>query len=889
MGATASSAEICSPMEFCRSTETDSRRQFPRQTIAGMCRRIATSSLELAATASRKTLQMRRTAPILLALTIGAWSNGKALSGAQPRDSAHPKLAPAAAPAGVRSYSPGTWSMVSSTLINPTDAPLYVAPLLHFEDEPTLQYGRQFWLPARSKRQSWLLVRLPDEIRDVKGVQTRTILYDRTGSNDARVPGPGGQIFYDGILPVDQDYDTTVLIADTVPGVSDASGSESDGCGRAAAMAIRTSTDRSPRVRELDGPFMPPLVEALDGMDHLVLCGDRLAQDAAGLDAVRRWLHRGGRLWIMLDQVQPETVELLLDDVCTLEIVDRTELTEVQIEGLGPAARDSDQHPREFESPVEMVFVLARNVELSHTVNGWPASFWQEVGAGKILYTTLGMEAWLRPRTPHDVLPLDQNNQVQYVAREPLGFLAKRLLNRVEPVKSPVRLQDLEPYLAEQVGYEVAGRGTVAGILGLFCGSLLVASVVLSRRKRLERMAWLAPAAAAFASFVLAAVGAQSRLAVPSAVAEAQVVTTVPGSAEIQTSGLLMFYNQGASPARIGAARGGLFFPDMSGLEGETRRMVWTDLDRWHWEHLTLPAGTRVAPFEQSVAIETPIEARAVFGAEGLNGRLAAGPLQGIGDLVLAAPSGRHLAVTLDGRGRFTAGPGHILAPGEFIAGAILSDERRRRQRLYAGLFENYRPAHPTLFLWAEPLETQFVYPKGARRLGSALVSVPVRFERTPSGERVLIPHPLVTYRSVSGPGGQPSLSPYDNFRGEWNEHSGSSESWLRFQLPLEVLPLQLDGAIVTIRLRGPVERLEIMGLVDGRMKPLWSRDNPAGTIRAGIDEIPTLQIDNEGGLLLGLRIAAPPRTATSGSKDYWRIESLQVDVTGRTLPEPGE
>lgn len=779
--------------------------------------------------------------------------------------------------------------MVSTTLLNPTDGATYLAPLLHFESDPTLQYGRQFWLPPRSKRQSWVLIRLPDEPQNAQAVQTRTVLYDRTGSDESRVPGPGGQIFYDGILPLDPQDDVTVLISDEAPGNTEAADSEPGSLGRAAAMALRTSTGRSPRIRELNGPFLPPIVEALDRMDHLILRGDRLARDAAGLKAVRRWLHRGGRLWIMLDQVQPETVELLLGEACELEIVDRTELTQVQIEGLGRAARDSDQQPREFEIPVEMVRVLGRNFEAIHTVNGWPASFWQQVGAGEVLYTTLGVEAWLRPRTPRDVLPLDSNDQVRYLAREPLAHLAKRLLNPVEPVIPPLQPQDFEPYLAEQVGYEVAGRGTVAAILALFCASLVAARVVSSRRKRSDQIGWLAAAAAAFATVLLGAMGAQSRLSIPSTVAEAQIVTAVPGSAEVQASGLLMFYNQGASPARIGARRGGLFFADMSGFEGETRRMVWTDLDQWHWENLTLPAGTRLAPFEQSVPIEMPIEARAAFGPEGLNGNLAAGPLEKVGDLVLATPSGQHIAVGLDERGRFTAGPEHALAAGEFITGTILDDEQRRRQRLYAGLFEKYRPARPTLFLWASPLETEFLYPEASRRLGSALVSVPLRFERTPSGGPVLIPAPLITYRSVQDPSGQRSLSPYDNFRGQWNEHSGPSESWLRFQLPEEVLPLQVDEATVTIRIHGPAERLSIVGPIGGRMESLAVRERPVGTIRLGIEDAERLQIDDQGGLLLGLHVSATPSIARSGSKDYWQIVSLHLEVTGRTLPQSGE
>ena len=61
-----------------------------------------------------------------------------------------------------------------------------------------------------------------------------------------------------------------------------------------------------------------------------------------------------------------------------------------------------------------------------------------------------------------------------------------------------------------------------------------------------------------------------------------------PGVEDIRVTGLMALYQQNQRAEPLGAGRGGIFFPDMAGLGGTARRMVWTDLDQWHWENLVV-------------------------------------------------------------------------------------------------------------------------------------------------------------------------------------------------------------------------------------------------------------------------------------------------------------
>ena len=656
-----------------------------------------------------------------------------------------------------------------------------------------------------------------------------------------------------------------------------------------AVAVMREAAGLTAEVGYFFDDFLPPTVESLQGLAHLVLSGDHLASDTAAMTAVRRWLHGGGRLWVMLDQVDPSTVELLLGNAFDCHLVDRVGLTSVRIEGGPSGSAQSEELAREFEEPIVLARVVTSNENVMQTVNGWPASFWQPVGKGMVLFTTLGPRGWMRLRTLRDPRPINDVYSLDYIALEPLRFLAaKFLVAGKAPMVEPALF---EPYLAEQIGYRIVGRHWVAAVLGGFCLVLAATGIWFRRSGQPQRLLWIGPAAALVAAALLVLVGTLFQHAVPPTVALVQLVHGEPDIEDVYVTGLMSIYNQGPCDEPLGTRQGGMFFPDMTGLGGVTRRMVWTDVGVWHWENLTLPSGIRSAPFQFGTKIDGLIGARGKLGPDGFSGSLASGPFRNPSDAILAMPSGGKLAIAIDADGTFTAGS--VLAPDQFIDAQLLDSRQRHRQSVYQRLLGGKNPTmpvdRPLLIAWTDPLDMQFQVPSEARRVGSALLTVPLEIEQVPPGTSVVIPSPMVSFQCVIGPERQISTA-YFNSRREWIDCRKPSSVWLRFQMPKQVLPLALRRAALEVKITAPDWTVKIVGLEGETPIPLKSWNGPVGNHSCDIDQPVALSLDDAGGLLLGIRVSneaaeSIPDVMATESGPVWKIDYVQLEVAGETLP----
>jgi hypothetical protein len=662
----------------------------------------------------------------------------------------------------------------------------------------------------------------------------------------------------------------------------------------------------SQRIVRLGCDSLPPTPEALNGVDQMIVSSDCLVSDAAGLQAVRGWLHGGGRAWVMLDRVSPDTAARLLGTDVPCTIVDRVGLTEWQFDkGTGsPAGGELPQvmeMPSEFagtapkrfegrlglfEEPVDMVRTLAPDMNPAYTVNGWPAAFWRRCGRGQVLFTTLAPRGWVNQR-PIDKEKIGSTNPADlYAASEPLRMLMAEFLRPYDP---PTLLPaDFQAYLAGRIGYRIVGRGTVVTILSMFCLGLLVVAAWLSRRGQLAHLGWLGPVTALSAALVLVALGTASRHAVPPTVTEVQLLEVTPYANDTPATGMLTLYQQDESPASLGAARGGTLLPDLKGLAGAAHRMVWTDLDRWHWEHLTLPAGLHSARFEATARLEPAPAASVTFDAKGAVGHVELGPLQRPGDAIIALPSRRNLAVKFSGRdGKFTAGPAEQFSVGQYMASSVFSDEQRRRRTVYQRLLERRNwpryPMRPMLLTWADRLDLGFTFADEMQHSGSALVTIPLSIERPAPGTRVLIPSPFLTYHSVFVDGGSAVL--YDPKHNEWvSARLTPGKALLRFQVPTSLLPLQVDKAAVTIDLQAQTRPLEIFARKGQQLKTLAKRQSPVGRLRIELDARELLQPDEGGGVYLGVAIGeAIKLPGETKAASEWKINELQLELAGRT------
>lgn len=853
---------------------------------------------------------------------LGTWLPPRDARGDETKDRISYSIAHVS-PAGTYAYVAGKWGIVRISVTNPTSEPVEVLAASYFEDEPTLQYGRRVWIPAMSRLQAWHSVLLPAKSsRGSERFEFRTLVMDAARQREVLIRSDSGALQFDGILRAHEGK--------LVTGVIGRLGTSSDADAMAPFDLVQSSqlfSIRNGHMTSLTDRLLPAGEECLQALDQLVIADDRIINDGVGLAAIRRWLFGGGTLWVMLDQTDPLVLERLLGDESLCQVVDRVGLTTVRLESKSPngnIARDT----REHERPVEFVRVLASEVEVACTVDGWPAAFWKNCGEGRLLVTTLAPTGWMRKRTAEDnarmptgSFPSSPRTQrppptdgiaestssvtdsqvVPWQARViPLDVMRELALDFFRPRPEPRLPQaTLEPFVKEYVGYSIPARWQVIGLLLGFSGSLAALGVWLWRCRRLEMLGVLSPALALGVSGLLVWLGWQQRQSIPAAVASVQFVRAVPGTDDVRVDGAAVLFSPDPGMATIGSTRGGWLIPNMTGMEGTTRRMVWTDLDEWQWVNLPESAGLMQATLQQSTTAPERLEARATFGPEGLTGRLHAPTAHEPTDAILATRDGR-IGVELRDDGTFVARSNAVFTSEQFLAADLLSDEQHRRQRTLIKLLDDPQrrdyPAEPQLLFWSKPWNLGFQFAQNRQSLGSALVAVPLKLERPPTGTEVSLPAPLLPYRETLGPGDLGTIGLWDYRKREWQQKAVPTTTWLRFQIPSVLLPVAIQRGRLVIRVAGPVVRLEIAGLRPNLQDivPMKTWTDPVGTLSLELTDSEMLRATADGGVMLRVSGGAPnqldqatsvPNADTKPS--YWHIESLALELHVKTTEAP--
>jgi hypothetical protein len=778
-------------------------------------------------------------------------------------------------PGGVRRTATESWGSYDFQVTNTTEIDREARVVCFYEGEPDIQYGRELWIPANSTISTWVLVgpatgQQSGVLRDIQ-----MLLYDRTGGQDVlMLPRTEERFRSRGVLYRKREP-TTAMLLDDQPDEGRRFGRlpTPDTPSAEAIRLVRTFRCAA----QLSGIVLtirsqlPPNPEAFDGIDHFVLASRRILADPLGLRALRHWVEQGGKLWVMLDLVDLDVVAPFLGDALDFQMADRISLTTFRIDPLG-AGRDNQPAVQEHEQAVTFArIILPRGERPRHTIDGWPVWFTRPFGKGKIVFTTLGPRGWHRernrrsdPPSPFELypdLPIPEK-QLQRLADE-LHLPAE---------EDPFQANLFQAQLIEQIGYSVPARGTVAWIFGGFVVGTFIFGLLLRRTGWPTLQGWLAPTAALVVGIGFYTAGQWSRRAAEPTVAIAQIVEGLPGRDEAAVHGILAAYRPDSGTAEIGGTHGGSYELDMSGMEGQSRRYVQSDMDAWKWENLALPGGVRNAPFRFTAATGEPIEASARFGSQGIEGRIARGPFQEVTDALLATPGGRHMAVRLQADGSFRSASADVLPPGLFLADAVLTDEQQRRQDLYRDFLRKPRSERsepqPFLLAWARPIDSGFQLVTNGRTVGTALLVIPLKLKPCEPGSRVTIPAPLVSWQRVLPGGlGKPTF-----------ESVSEVDQLLRCQLPVEALPLKVERARLTAKVEAPSRQITIAIAVDGEQRILHQAESPLDLLHVDITDEQLLRLDEQGGLLLNVRI----HDQLSGTPQKWRIEYIDLEVTGQ-------
>lgn len=797
---------------------------------------------------------------------------------------------------GVRSSVTEAWGAFDLTLTNSSDQDRQARVLFFYEGNEDLQFGRDVWVPARSSLQSWMLAG-PVPSRSKGGTISRSIryhFYDRTGGSSAWVRPTSEERYRSR----DVLYHKRDVRDPYVAVITDPSGErgpqpgliahpplysdEVNGMIQSMRGAARLATPLAPEVRGRSLPLVP---EAFEGIDHLVIASNRVAQDPVGLRAARQWLMRGGTVWVFLDHVELDSVAPLLGGVVDFHVIDRVSLATFRV-APRPEQRFSEPE-QNHDRPVGFARVLLPSGEESrYVIDGWPIWFMRNVGRGRVVFLTLGPRGWTRlpeakekplfpdfPTVPQPRAHLEQLSSLLHVASENDPF-------RPDALEAAFR----QP-LADEIGYSVLDRKTVAVVFGGFLGGALVLLVLLRQVRRREWLGWLSPAVALAAAAVFVVLGEQSRRSVAPTVAAGQVVEVAPGVEEASVRGVIASFRPESGPAEWGAEQGGLVEIDHGGTEGQTRGFLTSDLGQWKWDGLSLPAGLRQGSFRYTVPTDEPVRAVVTYGPDGLEGKLYAGPFRNVSDAILLTLGDlppipgqgyglRPLAVSLKEDGSFRVTSKDALPPDRYLSGTLVTDRQIRRQQLYSQFLKK-PPAHlfgrTFLLAWADPIDAHFRIQSGARQAGEALLIIPLEYRAPAAEARVTVPGPLVVYRRFRD--GSPTRTTTDGM-GELEQH-------LRFQLPAAALPLRVERARLTARVEAAAQVI-VKAKDGGAFTEVYHAEGP-DAITVEIDKPGLLSLDPEGGLHLSVGITDLLR----GQKQKgvverpWKIHYLELEVIG--------
>ncbi|MEM9367808.1 MAG: hypothetical protein AAGD07_17590 [Planctomycetota bacterium] len=812
-------------------------------------------------------------------------------------------------PAGVQRFSPGGWSALSVAGVNPSDHDTEEVVSFSIADDPSLQYSRRFWLPAESKRICWLPIQVPPDVPQQGPTLPLSMIriHDRDGRESLAENLNGEPVQERSVMLTPTEVNTALVVnsADLVlPPVSpdrplDAVRSAEDELVK-LILAARDQVIQTPQylpLIALRSPFIAPSHESLHELDQLIIAGDHLREDTTGIESVRQWVHRGGRLWIMLDRAAPDLVEELIGHQVGFTEIDRIELNEFEFQFADRQPTPSDQTESwSSETPATLIRGIADVDEVALRINGWPAAMWQQVGRGEVLLTTLDSRGWLHADRRPTLAMLQIAGRFFETRDYPLQHTAW-----------------MKPILESEIGYEIPDRRLAGAVLSANAATVFLTGVWWMRRRRLERMAVLIPISAVLTAGTLFWIGSRQTASVPSTVATGQIVEVLRGDDRLSVSSLHAVYTQDEDAQRLSSSGATLIQPEYQPT-GETRRVRWDDSGHSRWLGNSQPPGV-VRPYQSSTIqpAHPPIRVRGSFDSSGFCGNITGLDPLACEDVVAFAKTGVRSAVSVDAtdpQGALRCRVGDLLPKNRFVAGSLVSDEQRLRQGLLQNLFAD-RLSPPFgnesgLLLWTKPFPTDVEATPSFQTRGMALVSIPIEFVRPAPGTEFVVPATFIHTGLATDEGGF-SLA-YNPQTGEWlDDLTEGQVTDLLFTFPESLQGMDLQRVDVNIKITAPQRTLIIQCQQEGSLQPVYESYSPTGNVRFAIERPEWLQQRAEGGWWMQVGVTGrnqqteqsangpagdgsfavdrmPPNALPSQEKENatWTIESVSISVVGR-------
>ncbi|MCA9190641.1 MAG: hypothetical protein KDB03_02725 [Planctomycetales bacterium] len=648
------------------------------------------------------------------------------------------------------------------------------------------------------------------------------------------------------------------------------------------AMAARIDSGAPRDAAIYDSLPMPTSPLDWESIDTLIISKPDAFSDAAAVESIRKFLDRGGRMWVMLNQVPTETLRPFLGAGQFCETIDTVELANF-IVNVHDASNyiSQDDLSAEFHHPAVMKRVIQTGGVVTHDIDGWPVAIWMPAGEGEILLTTLDSRAWMTVRERQT--SADLRFQSFYTTR----LWANNMAARINFVKSDSSLDAMKiEYPMKQIGNPIVPRTWVAAALIGFCIVLMCASVWQAIHWDLSRMAVWAPILALLASGILLGASTWVRKDLEESDSRLQLVNvTADGqNAMIQESGVVFISD--ARSMELASETEGRGQADES-LNSGIRRFEIQDLHRWTLSNQSWQPGTWRYKSRYSIP-QHNLTALGEFSSQGVKISAPADLPSPLEDPVVAYVAGDPLIPSVSANQLLA--DGSLSGRGDrWVSSSIITDEQQRRSEVYRDVFSpRERIASPRrrVYGWTERWSgTEWTY--DLAHLGSSLVSLPLKLQRPPLHTEILVPHGFVDVHASTNAVGKSYA--YDDLHGKWvDEASMASDTTLNFWLPPEVTPFRASEIEIELDIKAPDRQVKLLCPCQEPAVVIAEFEAPSVPWKKVIEDPVILADALDGNLQLQVVISERLSGQTGNVMTTvvnWQINRLHVSFRGQVEP----
>ena len=647
------------------------------------------------------------------------------------------------------------------------------------------------------------------------------------------------------------------------------------------AVAARVDSGISRRCINLENEPLPHNSIDWQGIDSLVIGSADSLQDAVAITSIRNFLQRGGRVLLLLEEIDTALIRDLLSNGQQCETVATVELNHFVVDVFSEVKYGLEDRTIDLDRPARMKRVLQQGGRVTHSIDGWPATISMTIGEGELILSTVDSVAWLKKR--------QIRKEPMFHSDYSLPLWAANLTNALISTPRPEPLEAVEAnYPIELIGTPVLSRSWVAAALIGFCVLLFVLGIWNARVGDMSKVGVIAPVLAIAASVPLFLASLWSKKDIPSMWSELQIVNFWPNGDGVLRSKSAVYLSSSRSMSLVGKL-GGYAIPSES-IESGIRRLTTKDFQDWQLSNSNWPPGTwrystEVALSGESLVAPARLTPRGLEIA--LPGNLPSKAEDVVVDFTRGSPS---LGTWIEQDNRLVV-DGELSADGNrWTSDSIVSDEQGRRARVYNDLFSpsDSRRGSPgrRLHFWTKPWPQSPKWSSDLESRGSALVSVPIQLETPQSGSEVLVPHSLISIEPSNVELGVSNA--YNHRLKLWNsELVLDSEVDLSFVLPPEVVPLETTSIEIDWSIEAPKRTVKLVWGEQSSPIEFVSLDSPTIPWRGTITDPRVLKDFNDGRLDLRISVkkSGAPDNESLDNFVSWRVKHLRINVLGKTQP----